>query len=117
MLKVAHHGSAYQEPGFLDAVDPAVALVSVGQDNDYGHPNAGAARPAGPGRGAGAAYRPGGDVAAVLTGHGLAVAARGSPPAGDRAADSTASGHRAAVGAQSRDGGLDLRDTRRVTLS
>jgi competence protein ComEC len=38
VLKVAHHGSAYQEPLFLDAVDPAVALVSVGRDNDYGHP-------------------------------------------------------------------------------
>ena len=40
VLKVAHHGSAYQEPAFLDAVDPAVALVSVGVDNGYGHPNA-----------------------------------------------------------------------------
>lgn len=39
LLKVAHHGSAYQDPGFLAAVDPAVALVSVGADNDYGHPN------------------------------------------------------------------------------
>ena len=40
VLKVAHHGSAYQEPGFLDAVDPVVALVCVGVDNGYGHPNA-----------------------------------------------------------------------------
>ncbi|MEV4625190.1 ComEC/Rec2 family competence protein [Micromonospora sp. NPDC049523] len=39
LLKVAHHGSAYQEVGFLDAVAPAVALVPVGVDNDYGHPN------------------------------------------------------------------------------
>ncbi len=39
VLKVAHHGSAYQDPAFLDAVDPAVALVSVGLGNDYGHPN------------------------------------------------------------------------------
>ncbi|MEV4757970.1 ComEC/Rec2 family competence protein [Micromonospora sp. NPDC049559] len=39
VLKVAHHGSAYQEPAFLDAVDPTVALVSVGVDNGYGHPN------------------------------------------------------------------------------
>jgi competence protein ComEC len=39
VLKVAHHGSAYQEPAFLDAVDPAVALVPVGVDNGYGHPN------------------------------------------------------------------------------
>lgn len=39
VLKVAHHGSAYQEPGFLDTVDPAVALVPVGVDNGYGHPS------------------------------------------------------------------------------
>ncbi|WP_326556250.1 ComEC/Rec2 family competence protein [Micromonospora sp. NBC_01796] len=39
LLKVAHHGSAYQEVGFLDAVAPAVALVPVGEGNDYGHPN------------------------------------------------------------------------------
>lgn len=38
VLKVAHHGSAYQELTFLDAVDPAVALVSVGSGNGYGHP-------------------------------------------------------------------------------
>ncbi len=40
MLKVAHHGSAFQAPEFLDAVAPAVALVSVGAGNPYGHPNA-----------------------------------------------------------------------------
>jgi competence protein ComEC len=40
VLKVAHHGSAYQDPAFLDLVDPRVALVSVGNDNGYGHPNA-----------------------------------------------------------------------------
>ena len=41
---MAHHGSALQATELLDAVDPAVALVSVGLGNDYGHPNAGAAR-------------------------------------------------------------------------
>ena len=39
VLKVAHHGSAYQDPELLDAVHPAVALVSVGAGNPYGHPN------------------------------------------------------------------------------
>jgi competence protein ComEC len=39
VLKVAHHGSAYQDEGFLEAVGPRVALVSVGLDNDYGHPS------------------------------------------------------------------------------
>ena len=41
VLKVAHHGSAYQDPDFLATVRPAVALVCVGVDNDYGHPNPG----------------------------------------------------------------------------
>ena len=41
VLKVPHHGSAYSELGFLDAVRPTVALVAVGVGNDYGHPNAG----------------------------------------------------------------------------
>jgi competence protein ComEC len=40
VLKVAHHGSAYQDPRLLDAVRPSVALVSVGAGNPYGHPNA-----------------------------------------------------------------------------
>jgi competence protein ComEC len=81
VLKVAHHGSSYQAPEFLDAIDPAVALVSVGKDNVYGHPNASLlARLA---RGGARVLRTdqSGDIAAVATGHGLAVVARGSPPA------------------------------------
>ncbi|MFG2040736.1 ComEC/Rec2 family competence protein [Dactylosporangium sp. NPDC048998] len=39
ILKVAHHGSAYQDEGFLEAVAPRIALVSVGVGNDYGHPS------------------------------------------------------------------------------
>lgn len=39
VLKVAHHGSAYQYPAFLAAVHASVGLVSVGVDNDYGHPS------------------------------------------------------------------------------
>jgi competence protein ComEC len=38
VLKVAHHGSAYQDPEFLAATDPQIAVFSVGADNDYGHP-------------------------------------------------------------------------------
>ena len=40
VLKVAHHGSKTSsiEP-FLDAVRPSFALISVGPDNSYGHPN------------------------------------------------------------------------------
>jgi competence protein ComEC len=39
VLKVPHHGSAQQDPAFLAATDPDVAVVSVGADNDYGHPD------------------------------------------------------------------------------
>jgi competence protein ComEC len=40
VLKVAHHGSATSTtPGFLAAVNPRVALVSVGAHNAYGHPD------------------------------------------------------------------------------
>jgi competence protein ComEC len=39
VLKVAHHGSRYSSGGaFLRAVNPTVAVISVGQGNDYGHP-------------------------------------------------------------------------------
>ena len=38
VVKVAHHGSADQDPALLDAVDPELAVISVGADNDYGHP-------------------------------------------------------------------------------
>ena len=80
VLKVAHHGSAYQSPRFLDEIDPAVALVSVGRDNDYGHPNLPLlARLS---RGGARVLRTdqAGDLAAVVTGRGLAVVARGDPP-------------------------------------
>jgi competence protein ComEC len=41
VLKVAHHGSKTSSTaGFIDAVDPAVALISVGGNNSFGHPNA-----------------------------------------------------------------------------
>lgn len=39
VLKVAHHGSAYQSPAFLRAVRAGVAVISVGRGNDYGHPS------------------------------------------------------------------------------
>jgi competence protein ComEC len=41
MLKVAHHGSATaSSDALLATVQPAVAVVSVGARNTYGHPNA-----------------------------------------------------------------------------
>jgi competence protein ComEC len=38
VLKVAHHGSAKQDPALVRGLDARVALISVGRDNDYGHP-------------------------------------------------------------------------------
>ncbi|MFD4551839.1 ComEC/Rec2 family competence protein [Streptomyces sp. NPDC058251] len=38
VLKVAHHGSAYQDPGLIRRVAPRLALISCGEDNPYGHP-------------------------------------------------------------------------------
>ncbi|MBQ0998200.1 ComEC/Rec2 family competence protein [Streptomyces sp. RK62] len=38
VLKVAHHGSAYQDPGLLSRAAPRLALISAGADNTYGHP-------------------------------------------------------------------------------
>jgi len=39
VLKVAHHGSKDQSPELHELIEPDVGLVSVGQGNDYGHPN------------------------------------------------------------------------------
>jgi competence protein ComEC len=39
-LKVPHHGGKTSStPAFLDAVHPAVAAISVGEANPYGHPS------------------------------------------------------------------------------
>ncbi|MCF0095086.1 ComEC/Rec2 family competence protein [Micromonospora sp. MH99] len=80
VLKVAHHGSAYQDDSFLAAVRPAVALVPVGAGNTYGHPSPPLlARLS---RGGARVLRTDtdGDLAAIRTGDGLAVARRGVRP-------------------------------------
>ncbi len=38
VLKVAHHGSAYQDPDLIRRIAPRLALISCGRDNPYGHP-------------------------------------------------------------------------------
>ena len=39
VLKVPHHGSSKLLDTFVRAVSPAVAVIGVGADNDYGHPS------------------------------------------------------------------------------
>jgi competence protein ComEC len=38
VFKVAHHGSADQDPAFIAATGAELAVISVGADNTYGHP-------------------------------------------------------------------------------
>ncbi len=38
VLKVPHHGSRHQDLDWLTSLGARLALVSVGEDNDYGHP-------------------------------------------------------------------------------
>lgn len=38
VLKVPHHGSRTSDPAFLAAVNPAVAVIQVGEGNRFGHP-------------------------------------------------------------------------------
>ena len=40
ILKVPHHGSAYQFSPMLTSIAPKISIISVGIDNRYGHPAA-----------------------------------------------------------------------------
>jgi competence protein ComEC len=77
VLKVPHHGSRYQDPALLTGLGARVALVSVGEDNDYGHPAASTLALL---QHAGMVVRRtdrDGDVAVVVAGHTLRVVSRG----------------------------------------
>ena len=40
VLKVGHHGSkTSSSKGFIDEIKPKYAIISVGKNNRYGHPN------------------------------------------------------------------------------
>ena len=41
VLKVAHHGAANGGTQILQALQPPIALIGVGEDNTYGHPDPG----------------------------------------------------------------------------
>lgn len=42
VYKVGHHGSSTSSsPSFVDSINPSYAVISCGQDNEYGHPSAG----------------------------------------------------------------------------
>ncbi|PPB49902.1 hypothetical protein C4K88_04220 [Arthrobacter pityocampae] len=41
VLKIAHHGARNGGTALIDAVGPRLALISVGEDNEYGHPHPG----------------------------------------------------------------------------
>lgn len=79
VLKVPHHGSAYQSPAFLAAVAPTVALVSVGAINPYGLPSAVTINRVSSGGARVMRTDIDGDIAAVTVDGRLAVAARGHP--------------------------------------
>src|SRR5262249_53244528 len=76
MLKVPHHGSANQAPGFAAAVDPSIAVISVGRGNPYGHPAIRALRLAGSGGARGDRPDPAGDVVTRQTSQPGQVAVR-----------------------------------------
>lgn len=40
VLKIGHHGShSSSSKEFLDKIDPKIAIISCGKNNDYGHPH------------------------------------------------------------------------------
>lgn len=81
VLKVAHHGSASQSERLLAAIQPRLAVISVGAANDYGHPAPRTLRLLH--RAGVQVWRTdlGGDLAVVTLPDGrLAIAARGANP-------------------------------------
>jgi competence protein ComEC len=76
VLKVAHHGSARQDPDLVRGLGARLAVISVGIDNDYGHPAPSLLALLRDARMRVARTDRDGDVAVVVD-HGLRVALRG----------------------------------------
>ncbi len=76
VVKVPHHGSSHQAPEFPTWASAAVALVSVGADNDYGHPDAGTLAAWAASGALVARTDRDGDVAVVSVGSGVGVVSR-----------------------------------------
>jgi len=98
LLKVPHHGARYQEPAFLAATRSAISVISVGADNDYGHPAPGTLallRRLGM-----RVYRTDlhGDIAVAVTPRGLTVTTRRLPRGEENAGDRRRSGERSEHG-------------------
>ncbi|MFJ8081087.1 ComEC/Rec2 family competence protein [Streptomyces sp. NPDC096205] len=74
VLKVAHHGSAYQDPDLIRRVAPRLALISAGVDNPYGHPAPGTVAALRAGGAVVLRTDAGGAVAVTGTGEGMRVA-------------------------------------------
>jgi len=80
VVKIAHHGSRFQDPALASWTAGRVAIVSVGEGNRYGHP---APETIASWQQAGAVIARtdhAGDVAVVVTGSALGVATRRAAP-------------------------------------
>ena len=79
VLKVPHHGSRYQDQEFLRAVGARLALISVGADNDYGHPAPSTVSDLASTGTSVARTDQAGSIAVVNDGSGLGILTRGRP--------------------------------------
>ena len=77
VLKIPHHGSPYQDEEWLVSLAAEVVLVSVGADNDYGHPAASALDPLAAAGSTVARTDTSGDLAIVVRDGGPVVVPRG----------------------------------------
>ena len=78
VLKVAHHGSASQDPDLVRGLGARLALISVGAENDYGHPAPSLMALLRESRMRVVRTDRGGDIAVTVRGGSLGVSERGS---------------------------------------